>query len=147
MLDDPYLALLEALAHHLHGVEPALLVQAQCLQLNGRRVDFFVERDGSDSAEDRIVLRCDVLQLPATASEEICRQLLHANNLWGGTHGATLALRGADVVMLGISQRIASLDGAGLAHLLNGLHHEAGRWAEKLSPPADVPAIAFAMRA
>ncbi|MET1115323.1 MAG: type III secretion system chaperone [Comamonas sp.] len=135
MLDDPYLALLDALARGLRGVEPALLVQAQCLQLDGRRVDFSLERDAHDGADDRIVLRCDVLRLPAPASEEVCRRLLRANNLWVGTHGATLALRGDDVVMLGVSARIASIDGAGFSRLLNGLHREAGRWAQRLADP------------
>lgn len=147
MPEDPYLILLDALAHRLPGVEPARLVQAQCLQMNGRRIDFFVQRDASDQREDRIVLRCDVVQLPAPASEEVCRQLLCANNLWAGTHGATLALRGDDTVMLGISARIASLDGAGLAQMLNRLYREAGRWVEKLTPTDDALAMFLEMRA
>ncbi|MCD2514219.1 type III secretion system chaperone [Comamonas endophytica] len=146
MPEDPYLILLDALARRLPGVEPARLVQAQCLQMNNRRIDFFVQRDASDRGEDRIVLRCDVVQLPAPASEEVCRQLLHANNLWAGTHGATLALRGDDTVMLGISARIASLDGAGLAHMLNSLYREAGRWVEKLTHTDDALAMFLEMR-
>lgn len=133
MLDGPYFALLESLAQRLRGVEPAVLRQAQCLQIDGHRIDFSLERDRHDRAEDRIVLRCDVTHLSGAASEAVCRLLLRANNLWAGTRGATLALRGDDVVILSESARIGSLGAEQLATLVSGLFRQAERWAVELA--------------
>lgn len=148
MLDDPYFALLEALAHGLRGVDPAEFVRAQSLEVRGRRIDLFLERDHQDRAEDRIVLRCDVSQLPADAPAALCRPLLRANNLMAGTRGATLGLRGDDVVMLSASARLGSLDAARLATLISGLLRQAERWAMEIarpefSAPAAVPSFSY----
>lgn len=132
MPHEPYLILLDALAQHLHGVDSAAFVQVQCLVIDGKRLDFFLERDSYDAAEDRLIVRCDVMRLPGAASEEVCRRLLQADNLWAGTRGATLGLRGDDVVILSESARIASLDGAGLVALVQGLPRQAETWAAEL---------------
>lgn len=132
MPHEPYLILLDALAQHLRGVDSAAFVQAQCLVIDGKRLDFFLERDSCDAAEDRLIVRCEVMRLPGAASEEVCRLLLQADNLWAGTRGATLGLRGDDVVILSESARIASLEGAGLVALVQGLRRQAEIWAVKL---------------
>lgn len=135
MLDDPYFALLEALAQGLRGVDPARFVRDQSVEVRGRRVDLFLERDHHDRAEDRIVLRCDVSQLAAEAPEALCRPLLRANNLMAGTGGATLGLRGDNVVVLSASARVRSLDAARLAMLMTGLLRQAERWSAEIARP------------
>ena len=151
LLDDPYFRLLEALAHGLRGVDPAAFMRAQSLEVRGRRVDLFLERAHHDRAEDRIVLRCEVMRLPAPASEALCRMLLRANHLWAGTRGTTLGLRGDDVVMLGVAARIRSLDTARLATVMTGLLRQAERWAGEIAHPAlsapDAPPLSLHLHA
>jgi hypothetical protein len=132
MPHEPYLILLDALAQHLRGVDSAAFVQAQCLVIDGKRLDFLLERDSFDAAEDRLIVRCEVRRLPEAASEAVCRLLLQADNLWAGTRGATLGLLGDDVVLLSESARIASFDGPGLAALVAGVHRQAAAWGGKL---------------
>lgn len=148
MLDDPYFGLLEALARMLRGLDPAAFPDVQSLEIGGRRVHLFLEPDQHDRAEDRIVLRCEVVQLPAAASEAMCRLLLRANNLLTGTRGATLGLLGHDVVLLSVSARILSLDAARLATLITGLLRQAERWAARIiraeaEPSAAEPLSSF----
>lgn len=140
---EPYLVLLVALTQHLRGLDPDAFVLAQSLVIAGRRMDFSLARDSHDAAEDRLIVRCDVLRLPVAASEAVCRLLLRADNLWAGTRGATLGLRGDDVVMLSESARIASLDGAGLAALVAGLRRQVETWAGRLARMTH-PSPAFA---
>ncbi len=132
MPHEPYLILLDALAQHLRGVDSAAFAQAQCLVIDGKRLDFFLERDACDAAEDRLIVRCEVMRLPGAASEEVCRLLLQADNLWAGTRGATLGLHGDDVVIFSESARIASLEGEGLVTLVQGLRRQAEIWAAEL---------------
>lgn len=151
LLDEPYFRLLEALAQGVRGMDPAAFRRAQTLEVRGRRVDFFLERDLHDRAEDRIVLRCDVTHLPASASEPLCRLLLHANNLWSGTRGATLGLRGEEAVMLSVAARVGSLDAARLATAITGLLRQAERWTEEIARSAlsapDAPSHSLHLRA
>lgn len=151
MLDDPYSGLLAALARSLRGLDPTAFPDIQSLVVNGRRVDLFLEPDQLDRAEDQIVLRCDVLQLQAGASEAVCRLLLRANNLFAGTRGATLGLRGEDVVLVSTSARIRSMDAARLATAITGLLRQAERWAVLIlraqSEPAAVEPLSSLLRA
>lgn len=133
MPEEPYSVLLESLARRLRGVDPAALGHVQSLQIDGRCIDFSLQRDRYDRAEDRVVLRCDVAQLSGGGSESLCRTLLRANNLWAGTRGATLGLRGEDVVMLSESARIGSLSVERLAALVTGLRRQAEHWAGELA--------------
>lgn len=132
MPHEPYLILLDALAQYLRGVDSAAFVQAQCLVIDGKRLDFYLKRDSFDAAEDRLIVRCEVMRLPGAASEEVCRLLLRADNLWAGTRGATLGLLGDDVVLLSESARIASLDGPGLVALVAGLRRQVEAWVDEL---------------
>ncbi|KKB64222.1 hypothetical protein WM40_06925 [Robbsia andropogonis] len=133
MVHTPYLALLEALAHHLPGIDPSSLVQAQSLTIDGRRIDFALEADPQNDTENRMVVRCEVVRLPAPASEAVCRLLLHANNLWAGTRGATLGLRGDRIVIASETARLASLDPDRVVAMLAGLREQAQAWAAELT--------------
>lgn len=156
MPHEAYVGLLKALAQQLRGVDPVAFVEAQNLAVSGRRIEFSLERDAHDAAEDRLIVRCDVLRLPAPASESISRKLLRANNLWAGTRGATLGLRGDDEVILSVPARIGSFDGVRLAVMVAGLLGQADVWALELgrnpglnpnSNPTPSPSSAFAQNA
>lgn len=101
----------------------------QEIQVDGQRISlWFVPGDG-DFGEDLLMARTDVARLAATPSAALCRRLLQANAFWSGIHGGALGLRGTDVVMLSVSQRLASLDAPGLNALLQRMASDARRWA------------------
>ena len=129
----PYFALLDALARRLRGIDPAAFSQAQSLVIGGRRIDFSLEPDPHDEAESRLVLRSEVVNLSEPASEALCHQLLRANNLWAGTCGATLGLRGDNVVIASETARLGSLNPERLARLLSSLRDQAQAWAVELT--------------
>lgn len=133
MSQKPYFALLDVLARRLRGIDPTAFGQAQSLVVAGRRVDFSLEPDPHDELENRLVLRCEVTHLPEPASEFICRLLLRANNLWAGTRGATLGLRGDRVVIASETARLGSLDPDRLARLLASLLDQTEAWAAELT--------------
>ncbi len=136
MSQQSYLALLDALARRSRGLDPRAFQEAQNLVVAGRRIDFSFEPNPLDETESRIVLRCEVAHLSEPASETLCRLLLRANNLWAGTRGATLGLRGDRVVIASEAARLASLDPERLASILAGLIEQANAWAAELDVPA-----------
>lgn len=136
MSQKPYLALLDALARRSRGLDPEAFQEAQSLVVGGRRIDFSCEANPLDETESRIVLRCEVAHLPEPASESLCRLLLRANNLWAGTRGATLGLRGDRIVIVSEAARLASLNPERLARILTGLHDQANAWAAELDTAA-----------
>lgn len=127
-----YRALLKATASYLPSEDISALQEAQSLYIGSRQIDFSFELNPLDETESRIVLRCYVAHLAEAASEEVCCLLLRANNLWAGTRGATLGLRGDRVVILSESARLASLDPAQLVGLARCLEIQASAWADGL---------------
>ena len=132
MSQQSYLALLDALAHRSRGLDPRAFREAQSLVVAGRRIDFSFEPNPLDEAESRIVLRCEIARLSEPASEALCRLLLRANNLWAGTRGATLGLRGDQVVIASEYARLASLNPERLAKIMAGLIEQVNAWATEL---------------
>ena len=105
MSQDRYLALLRA--HARRRPDHADAAQAQAVVIDGRRISLWFE-PGPEAAPDdgQLLCRIDVARFPDGPSNAVCRLLLQANNLWAGTHGATLGLRGQDTVMLSAARRI-----------------------------------------
>jgi len=136
MSQDRYLALLRA--HARRHPDHADVVQAQAVVLDGRRISLWFEPAGPDADPDdgQLLCRTDVARFPGGPSNAVCRLLLQANNLWAGTHGATLGLRGQDTVMLSAARRIGSLTPATLDALLASLQVDALTWAAQLTRPA-----------
>jgi len=92
---------------------------------------------GADAAagEARLMARTDVVHLAAAPSAALCRQLLRAHAFGAGVQ------RGRDVVMLSVSERLASLDVAGLGQLLQRMAGDAQRWAAWLLAETSVQPI------
>lgn len=139
MSQDHYLALLNAYARRRPADQAAArLAQTQEVVINGRAISLWFEPAGPGAAAEdgRLLCRTDVARFPAGPSNAVCRLLLQANNLWAGTHGATLGLRGRDTVMLSAARRIGSLTAATLDALLASLYVDAQTWAAQLTQPA-----------
>ncbi len=132
MSQTPYFALLTALARRLGGIDPTAFNASQSLIVAGRRIDFTLEPDPYDDNENRLVLRCEVAKLPSPASEDVCRLMLRANNLWAGTLGATLGLRGDRCVLMSETARLNSLDADSLVNLISNLRDQAELWSREV---------------
>ncbi len=100
----------------------------QEIQLEGQRIALWLI-PGRDDVDARLMARTDVARLDAPASPALCRKLLRANAFWSGIHGGAIGLRGADIVMLSVAQRLDSLDAPGLQALLERMAVDARRWA------------------
>lgn len=145
MSRDLYSELLTAYEQHLGPGASALdLPRTEALVINGRAVSFsFVPNEGS-SEDGMVIGRTDVARFTQSPSQDLCRLLLQANNLWAGTAGSTLGLRGHDTLMMSTARRIGSLDAATLDAMLNTLCADAGNWAGRLTakpksePPPDL---------
>lgn len=130
-MSQPYLSLLKSLADHLPGVDADDLLTVQCLRLGPSRIDFSFEPALLGESDARIVLRCNVAQLAEPASEQLCRSLLRANNLWAGTEGATLGLRGDRTIILSEAAYVLSTSPAQLSTRVKRLAYQASVWAEE----------------
>lgn len=130
MSQDRYLALLNAYARRRPA--HADVARTQQIVIDGHAISLWCAP--ADSADDALlVCRADVARFPAGLPNSVCRLLLQANNLWAGTHGATLGLRGHDTVMLSAARRVGSLTAATLDALLVELHVDARTWAAQLT--------------
>lgn len=101
--------------------------RAQVL-LGTQRMHLQFVADAADADDGCLMARTDVLHLPHPPSAQMCRTLLQANALWSGIHEGALGLRGSQVVMLSVSQRVAALDVGRLAALLQQMAEDARRW-------------------
>ncbi|EGP46431.1 type III secretion system chaperone [Achromobacter insuavis] len=139
MSQDRYLALLDAYARRRPA--HADVARTQAVVIGGRAISLWFEPAGPDRPADdgRLLCRADVARFPAGVPLSVCRLLLRADNLWAGTHGATLGLRGHDTVMLSAARRIGSLTAATLDALLASLCVDAQTWAAQLTRPASPP--------
>lgn len=135
---DRYVSLLRAYARR-HGGVHGDLAEVQELEIHRQRIRLAFEPGDTGADEARLVARTDVAQLADVPSATVSRMLLQANACWTGTHDVALGLRCSDVVMLSVSQRIASLDVEGLAILLQSMSRDARRWQVCLN--VTVPAL------
>lgn len=134
MSRDLYSELLTAYEQQVRpGASTFDLPRTEELVVNGRVVSFsFVPNEGSP--EDGMVIGCtDVARFTQSPSQDLCRLLLQANNLWAGTAGSTMGLRGNDTLMMSTARRIGSLDAATLDAMLNTLCADAEGWAGRLT--------------
>lgn len=140
MRQDRYLALLNAYARRRPA--HADVARTQEVVIDGRAISLWCApaEAGADAEDALLVCRTDVARFPAGLPAAVCRLLLQANNLWAGTHGATLGLRGHDTVMLSAARRVGSLSAATLDTLLVELHIDACTWAAQLTRRAAPPA-------
>jgi hypothetical protein len=76
------------------------LAKTQEIVVAGRTARVWHQADADLPDEGMLLCNIDVLHLSAPPDLELCRALLQANNLWAGTRGTTIGLRGNDVVML-----------------------------------------------
>ncbi|MGE8657680.1 MAG: type III secretion system chaperone [Achromobacter sp.] len=143
MSQDRYLALLNAYARHRPA--HAEVARTQQVVIDGRAVGLWCVPAAADAdpGDGLLVCRTDVARFAQGLPGAVCRLLLQANNLWAGTHGATLGLRGHDTVMLSAARRIGSLTPASLDALLAGLLVDAQTWTAQLTRRA-TPAAAGA---
>lgn len=137
---DRYMSLLRAYARQHGGVQGDFAEEMELeLEVQRQRIRLkFVPAD-ADPDEAHLLARIDVAQLSDVPSATVSRMLLQANACWAGIHGGALGLRCSDVVMLSVSQRIASLDVEGLAALLQSMAQDARRWKACLN--VTVPAL------
>ncbi len=135
---DRYVSLLSAYARQYGGVQGDFTEVLE-LEVHRQRIRLQFEPCDADPGEAQLLARIDVAQLSDVPSATVSRMLLQANACWSGIHGGALGLRCSDVVMLSVSQRIASLDADGLAALLQSMAQDARRWKACLN--VTVPAL------
>ncbi len=135
---DRYMSLLRAYARQYGGVQGDFAEELE-LEVQRQRIRLKFVPGDADPDEAHLLARIDVAQLSDVPSATVSRMLLQANACWAGIHGGALGLRCRDVVMLSVSQRIASLDVEGLAALLQSMAQDARRWKACLN--VTVPAL------
>lgn len=129
-----YLALLTAYESNLGAGASGLgLVQTEELVVDGRVVTLSFTPDDYSPENGVVICRADVARITKWPADELCRLLLQANNLWAGTAGSTLGLRGDDILMMSLARRIGSLDVATFQAMLNTLCSDADNWAARLT--------------
>ncbi len=134
MYTDSFSALLTAYEQRLRPDASAYeLARTRELKLNDRLVSFEFVPDGNSPDDGMVICRSDVLQFTEPVSEIHCRLLLQANNMWAGTQGSTLGLRGRDVLVVSGGRRIGSLDADSLEALVNTLCKDAQVWHRRMS--------------
>lgn len=140
MSQDRYLALLDAYARRRPA--HADVARTQVVVIGGRAISLWFRpaRPNRHPDDGRLLCRADVARFPGGVPAAVCRLLLRADNLWAGTHGATLGLRGDDIVMLSAARRIGSLTAATLDAMLTSFYVDAQTWAVHLTRPAAAPA-------
>jgi hypothetical protein len=134
MSHDQYFSLLRDFdAQYPTGRARASLAETQEIVVAGRTARVWYQPDADNPDEGTLLCNIDVLRLSTPPNADFCRTLLEANNLWAGTRGTTLGLRGDDVVMLSAARRVASLTPHTLAALLHALGRDAQAWQAHLT--------------
>jgi len=134
MSRDLYSELLTAYEQHVSpGASTLDLARTEELIINGRAVSFSFIPNESSPEDSMVIARTDVARFTQSPSQDLCRLLLQANNLWAGTAGSTLGLRGNDTLTMSAARRIGSLDAATLDAMLNTLCDDAEGWAGRLT--------------
>jgi len=128
MSHDQYFSLLRDFDAHYPPRARAGLAESQEIVVAGRAARVWHQADADIPDEGMLLCNIDVLRLPTPPDDDLCRTLLQANNLWAGTRGTTLGLRGEDMVMLSATRRVASLTPRLLAALLHVLGRDAQAW-------------------
>lgn len=127
MSSDAYLALLRDFETRFIQNGPSV-AQTQEAKVGGFTVRFWFSTPEGEGEGGNVLCRVDVLRLAEAPSSDLCRLLLEANNLWAGTHGGTIGLRGENVVMLSASRPVASLSTERLAAMVNAMCRDARAW-------------------
>lgn len=136
-----YLALLTAYEQHIGESVPGPgLAQTEELIIDGRVVSLSFTPDDYSPENGIVICSVDVARITKWPADELCRLLLQANNLWAGTAGSTLGLRGDDILMMSLARRIGSLDVATFQAMLNILSSDADNWGSRLAgKPKNTP--------
>lgn len=124
-----------------NATDVSRLFDAGEVRIGQRTISIGCQVDDSSVGESMVVCRCDVVRFLSLQAEGTYRLLLEANYLWSGTHGATLGLRGRDMVIISIARRIGSLDATKLGSMVASLARDAELWSFALGRPADLPSL------
>ena len=129
-----YLALLNAYEQHV-GVDRSApgLAQTEELIIDGRVVSLSLTPDDLFPENGMVICRVDVARITKWPADELFRLLMQANNLWAGTTGSTLGLRGDDILMMSLARRVGSLDVTTFQSMVNTLINDADNWAARLT--------------
>ena len=142
MSNSLYLNLLAAYEQHARpGVVSIDLPHTEELIIHGRAVSLSFKLHENSPEDGMVICRTDLARFNESPAEGLCRLLLQANNLWAGTGGSTLGMRGEDVLIMSQARRIGSLDITMFDALLGALCADADSWTARLTakPQAELP--------
>ncbi|MBH1965481.1 MAG: CesT family type III secretion system chaperone [Comamonadaceae bacterium] len=123
------------------GVVSADLARTEELIVHGRSVSLSFSPEENYPEDGKVICSTDIAKFNQEPAADLCRLLLQANNLWAGTAGSTVGLRGNDMLLMSASRRIGSLDADNLDAFLSALCADADSWAARLTakPPKENP--------
>lgn len=134
MSKEYYSELLTAYQQHMRpGAHGAVLAETEELVINGRTVSLSFMPHELIPEEGVVICRTDVARFTRWPADDLCRLLLQANNLWAGSKGSTLGLRGSDTLMMSAARRMGSLSVATFGAMLDTLCMDADDWAARLT--------------
>ncbi|MET4580086.1 type III secretion system chaperone [Ottowia thiooxydans] len=122
------------------GVVSMDLASTEELIVNGRAVSLSFVPHETSPEDGMVICRTDLAKFSQDPGADICRLLLQANNLWAGTAGSTLGMRGNDMLIMSASRRIGSLNPDTLDVFLGVLCADADNWSARLSAKPKVEA-------